>query len=570
MNGVLRRLNLTYDEIYDNANCDLSFSYVKEIVAHRIFSEITKDYYLKNIPKAIKYHEDGWIYIHDFWASAFIPYCAGWSLDKILNEGISFRNITAKPPKHLQSALSQIINAICVLQEEFAGAMAFNNFDLKLAPLIKKENLSYRRVKQCIQDFIWDCNYPTRSGAQSPFVNITLAMGVPKELEDQYGGLEKEIEMIDTAIFEELLSGDAKSRPFAFPIPTVNIHKDFDWDRDIVDKLMELAAKRGSPLFLTSDNKNLMAMCCRLNLDLDEMADYGQGLWSIGDSTGSIGVVTINLPRLALEYNDETQMCEKIDEIIDVSAGYLMEKRKACEKTLNSGLMEGTKYMLGSRGFKFHFNTIGIVGGHEFLLNSGYEKGILSADGREYLKKILIYIRERLKEKQIKHQVLYNLEQTPAETAAGKLARKDLKYQNANFGIRDSEGVEYTNSTHIPVDAEVSIFDKIRIEGELHKYFNGGCICHLFLNATPRPDVLKNFTKTIKQHSELVYFDYTPTMTVCKKGCGSFVGVYTKCLNCGSEDVEIYTRVVGYYSPVSNWNLAKKAEFRRRRRWQIE
>jgi ribonucleoside-triphosphate reductase len=567
------------DITYDNANQNWSFSALKESVTKARFTEYTKYQYLKEVPEAIRLHEDGDIYIHDFWCSSFIPYCGGWDLKKILLTGIDFRNITANPPKHLNTVLSQTMNTICVLQEEFAGAMAFNNFDLYLAPYIRKDNLCQKKVNQIIQGFIWDCNYPTRAGSQSPFLNITLTMGVPEDFESMgttigdytYGDLEEEIEMVDRAIFRELMRGDAKGRPFAFPIPTVNLNKEFNWDRDIVDMLFRLTALKGSPLFLTSDNKNLLSMCCRLNLDLDQMNDYGGGLWSVGDSTGSIGIVSLNLPRAGLESRGDIQVVKSLlSYYMEVAADYLMYKRKMIKNTYDRGLMEGSRFMLGERNFGFHFNTIGVIGGHEMLQNMGFRKGIMSKSGRKVLKEVLDYIRDDLLGIQKRDGVLYNLEQTPAETMSAKVAQKDLSIygDRAHFGVKENGVVQYTNSTHIPVDANVSVVDKIRIEGSFHSSFNGGCISHLFLNELSNTKSMKVFTKILKEKSDLIYFSYTPTISVCGKCKKSFVGVYPNCINCG-EKTQIYTRVVGYYSSIDNWNFAKKEEFKKRKRWKI-
>jgi ribonucleoside-triphosphate reductase len=570
----LRKTDLTYD----NANQNWSFSALKESVTKARFTEYTKHQYLMEVPDAIRLHDDGDIYIHDFWCSSFIPYCAGWDLRKILLQGINFRNITANPPKHLNTVLSQTMNTLCVLQEEFAGAMAFNNFDLYLAPYIKYDNLSQKMVNQLVQSFVWDCNYPTRAGSQSPFLNITLTMGVPEDFASMgttigdytYSDLEREIEMVDTAIFKELKRGDAKGRPFGFPIPTININKEFDWDRDIVDELMRLTALKGSPLFLTTDNKNLLSMCCRLNLDLDQMNDYGGGLWSVGDSTGSIGIVSLNLPRIGIESKGSLQVAESlISYYLDIASEYLMYKRKMIKDTYSRGLMEGSRFMLGDRGFKFHFNTIGVIGGHEMLQNMGFKTGIMNKRGRIILEHILQFIRDELIGLQQRDGVLYNLEQTPAETAAAKLALRDREiYGNGHYGIKNGDVVEYTNSTHIPVDANVEITDKIKIEGSFHKLFNGGCISHIFLNELSNTESMKTFTKLLKDKSDLVYFSYTPTISVCEKCKKSFVGVFPNCINCGNK-TQIYTRVVGYYSPVDNWNSAKKEEFKSRKRWKI-
>jgi len=568
----------------DNANTRKSFSGMVNSVAQFDFKRnALRDLY-KYSPASVRAHESGLIHIHDLWTSRFCGYCSGWDLRQIIRDGLNLV-ITATPAKHLQTICNHMINFIVTAQREWAGAMAFIDVDVLLAPFVRADNLSYKRVKQNLQNFIFNLNFPTRYGDQPPFVNITLDLQVPKryvgepaivggkEQSFTYDQCQKEMDMINTAIFEILEEGDAAGTPFTFPIPTIAIGSDFDYENEIAKKLVRLTAVKGSPYFLNYNVDYLrpddnLSMCCRLRINYSEIIEHSGGLWAIGENTGSIGVVSLNMARLGfLARGERTSLWDEIDIVLQLARQQLKFKRKAINKSLKSGLLPTTLRML-CRGFHNHFNTVGIVGMHDFCMNY-IGKPIYSIEGQALTKHVLRYISKRLHEFQIEDRMLYNLEQTPAEKTAGRFAHADFKLFGTvpYFSVEENGIREYTNSTHLPVDYR-GIVDKIKIEGSFHREFSGGCICHLFLDEVSNPEGLTEFIKRTAENSDLSYFSITPTLSTCNSCHKTFIGNHVRCLSCGKK-TEVWSRVTGYYRPVDSYNPAKKIEFKFRTTYRI-
>ena len=571
----------------DNANARKSFSGLVNSVSQFDFKRnALRDLY-KHAPDAVKAHEAGLIHLHDLWTSRFCGYCSGWDLRQILLNGLDLV-ISAKPAKHLQTIFNHMINFIVTAQREWAGAMAFTDVDVLLAPFIREDKLSYNEVKQNIQNFCFNLNFPTRYGDQPPFVNITLDLQVPKryaseavivggqKLNYTYDDVREEMDMINAAFFEVIAEGDARGNPFTFPIPTIAIDKDFDYGSDIAQKLIKLTALKGSPYFLNYNVDYLrpddnLSMCCRLRINYDEIVKHSGGLWAVGEGTGSIGVVSINMPRIGFvsRHGGETTLCENIDTVLEIARKQLKHKRKVITESLKQGLLPTTNKML-CRGFQNHFNTVGIVGMHDFCMNFIGEP-IFSPNGQVLTKKVLTYMRKKIAEFQAEDKMLYNLEQTPAEKTAGRFAYSDYKYFGKDMGlyfsINENGILEYTNSTHLPVDYE-GILDKIEIEGQFHKEFTGGCISHLFMDSISNVESLTKFVKRTAENSTLSYFSITPTLSVCLKCKKTMIGNHANCPTCGAE-TDIWSRVTGYYRPVKSFNPAKVAEFHLRKTYQV-
>ena len=571
----------------DNANARKSFSGLVNSVSQFDFKRnALKDLY-QAIPDAVKAHEAGLIHIHDLWTSRFCGYCSGWDLRQILMNGLDLV-ISAKPAKHLQTIFNHMINFIVTAQREWAGAMAFTDVDVLLAPFIREDKLSFEQVKQNIQNFVFNLNFPTRYGDQPPFVNITLDLEVPnrykgegvivggKELGYTYDDVREEMDMINTAFFEVIAEGDSNGTPFTFPIPTIAVGPKFDYYSDIAQKLMKLTALRGSPYFLNYNVDYLnpddnLAMCCRLRINYDEIVQHSGGLWAVGENTGSIGVVSLNMPRIGYvsRRGGETELWDNIDKVMGMARSQLKHKRRVINESLNSGLLPTTHRMLCS-GFRNHFNTIGIVGMHDFCMNF-LGVPIFSPEGQKMTVRVLTYMRNKIAEFQREDKMLYNLEQTPAEKTAGRFAYADYKYFGKDMGmyfsVQENGILEYTNSTHLPVDYD-GILDKIEIEGKFHKEFTGGCITHLFMDSISNVESLTKFVKNSAEHSDLSYFSITPTLSVCPKCEKTNIGNFVHCPTCGTQ-TDIWSRVTGYYRPINSFNPAKVAEFHLRKTYNL-
>lgn len=567
----------------DNANTRKSFSGLVNSVGQYDFKRNALRELYKLAPDAVKAHESGLIHIHDLWTSRFTGYCSGWDLRQLIKNGLDLV-ISAKPAKHMQTILNHMINFIVTAQREWAGALAFNDVDVLLAPFVKIDHLDYKEVKQNIQNFIFNLNFPTRYGDQPPFINITLDLKVPKRYQGvsalaegreqsfTYDQCEEEMDLINKAFFEVIDEGDARGNPFTFPIPTIALDKNFDYYSDIGQLLMKLTAEKGSPYFLNYNTDYLepeshLSMCCRLRIDYNEIQKHSGGLWAIGDNTGSIGVVSINMPRIGFLSRKDENLFDNIDKVLEIARKQLKVKRKMINESLNSGLLPTTQRVL-CRGFDNHFNTIGVVGFHDFCMNY-IQQPIYSYAGRALTKQILRYMRDKLAEFQREDKMLYNLEQTPAEKTAGRFAYHDFQEFGtaAYYSINDNGILEYTNSTHLPVDFN-GLIDKIKLEGEFHREFSGGCITHLFLDEISGVEGLTKFVKKTAENSDLAYFSMTPTLTVCEHCRVTLVGNYPTCPTCNGQ-TEIWSRVTGYYRPISHWNPSKQAEFKLRTAYHI-
>jgi len=564
--------------VYENANATYS---VPGLLFYSA-STITTFYALHHIyPKEIaSAHISGAMHIHNL-QMALSGYCAGWSLRQLLHEGFNGvgGKFEASPPKHLRSAIGQMVDFMGTLQNEWAGAQAFNSFDTYLAPFIREDNLSYKEVKQCIQEFVYGLNVSSRWSMQTPFTNITLDLTVPEDLAQQkvsvggkfldstYSEYGKEMEQINLALIEVLTEGDAKGRVFTFPIPTYNITKDFNWDSEIANKLFEMTAKYGLPYFQNFINSELKpsdvrSMCCHLRLELGELKrNITGGRFSSGESTGSVGVVTLNLPRLAYEAKNEKEFFEKLERYMYLAKESLEIKRKLIEGNIKKNLLPYTKRYLGS--LKNHFSTIGLIGAHEACLNLlGKKNGIETKEGHEFAIKILNFMREKILEYQKETGHIYNLEATPGEGASYRLAKKD-KQQFPKIITSGKKEPYYTNSTQLPVGHTSDIFAALKHQEPLQKLYTGGTVFHTFLGESINKDACKLLVKKIASNFSLPYFTITPTFSICEEH-GYLKDEQKICPTC-KKPTEVYSRVVGYLRPVSNWNLGKQSEFSERK-----
>jgi len=579
-----------------NENSNMSFSL--QGLNNYISSEISKVYWLNRIyPKEIRQaHLNGDFHIHDL--GTLSVYCVGWDLIDLLRygfKGAGSGKVESKPAKHFRSALGQVVNFFYTLQGEAAGAQAFSNFDTLLAPFIRYDGLSYREVKQAMQEFLFNVNVPTRVGFQTPFTNITLDLTSPKHLANQpviiggefqeavYGDFQKEMDMLNRAFLEVMLEGDAKGRPFTFPIPTYNITEDFDWDNENMELLWEITAKYGIPYFsnfINSDMKpeDVRSMCCRLRINTQKLERKGGGLFGANPKTGSIGVVTINLPRLAYLCHSEEEFFEALAKTMDLAKNSLEIKRKVLERFTEQGLYPYTKFYLKDikntfGGYwKNHFSTIGLIGMNEACLNLlGTDIG--SERGHRFALKTLDFMRERLIQYQEETSNNYNLEATPAEGTSYRLAKIDKeKYPDIVCANEAhwKEGAEpfYTNSTQLPVNYTDDIFEALDLQDELQTKYTGGTVMHLFVGERiSDPRTVKLLVKRICEKYKLPYFTVTPTFSICPNH-GYLSGEHGKCPECGSE-TEVYSRVVGYLRPVKQWNHGKKEEFRMRKTFKV-
>jgi len=579
-----------------NENSNMSFSL--QGLNNYISSEISKIYWLNRIyPKEIRQaHLNGDFHIHDL--GTLSVYCVGWDLIDLLRygfKGADSGKVESKPAKHFRSALGQVVNFFYTLQGEAAGAQAFSNFDTLLAPFIRYDGLSYKDVKQAMQEFLFNVNVPTRVGFQTPFTNITLDLTPPKHLANQpvviggefqeavYNDFQKDMDMLNRAFLEVMLEGDAKGRPFTFPIPTYNITEDFDWDNENMELLWEITAKYGIPYFsnfINSDMKpeDVRSMCCRLRINTQKLERKGGGLFGANPKTGSIGVVTINLPRLGYLCHSEEEFLEALAKMMDLAKNSLEIKRKVLERFTEQGLYPYTKFYLKDikntfGGYwKNHFSTIGLIGMNEACLNLlGTDIG--SEEGHRFALKTLDFMRERLIQYQEETSNNYNLEATPAEGTSYRLAKIDKeKYPDIVCANEAhwKEGAEpfYTNSTQLPVNYTDDIFEALDLQDELQTKYTGGTVMHLFVGERiSDPRTVKLLVKRICEKYRLPYFTVTPTFSICPNH-GYLSGEHDKCPECGSE-TEVYSRVVGYLRPVKQWNHGKKEEFRMRKTFKV-
>lgn len=547
---------------------------------------ITANYWLNNVyPQDVSdAHRNGDVHIHDL--SMFSGYCAGWSLRQLLQEGFGGVNdkINSKPAKHLSTAILHMINFLGTMQNEWAGAQAFASFDTYLAPFIKSDKLSYKEVKQNIQSFVYSVNTTSRWGSQAPFSNITLDWNCPEDLKHQkvmiggkeadftYGDCQQEMEMINKAFLEIMMEGDADGRGFAYPIPTYNITRDFDWDSENSKLLFEMTAKYGTPYFQNFINSDLnpsdvRSMCCRLQLDKRELRKRGGGLFGADEFTGSIGVVTINLPRIGYMSKTRQQFFNRLNQLMEISKVSLELKRKVVSKLLEQGLFPYTKRYL--KHMNNHFSTIGINGMHECCLNF-LGSSIATPEGQEFAKEVLQYMRKRMADFQEETGNLYNLEATPAESTAYRFARIDKKKLQGiiQSGGEDDGETYYTNSSALPVDFTDDLFSALELQEELQSLYTGGTVFHAFLGESVNDvEACKTLVKKIAGGYKLPYFSISPTFTVCKNH-GMMPGEHEKCPNCG-EETEVYSRITGYYRPVKNWNKGKQSEYKKRKEYSL-
>jgi len=576
-------INQTDWRIKENANIDYSHSGLMLHTAGAVIANyVLNNVYTREIKDA---HVNGFFHIHDL-GMGTSGYCAGWSLKQLLNEGFNGpkNKVAAGPPKHFDTALGQMVNFLGTLQNEWAGAMAFNNFDTLLAPYIRADRLSYREVKQGIQQFIFSVNTTSRWGGQSPFTNITLDLTIPehfrreavsyggKVLDETYADYQKEVDMINKAFIEVMLGGDYQGRVFPFPIPTYNVTKEFDWDSENSNLLFEMTAKYGTPYFQNFINSDLnpedvRSMCCRLSMDLRELRHKTGGLFGSGDATGSIGVVTLNMPRLAyLSKGDSEKFFNLIEKYMLLAKTSLEIKRKMLEDNLKKGLYPYTARYLPS--FKNHFSTIGLIGMNEACLNL-LGKNIATEEGRKLALAVLSFMRKKIVSFQQETGNLYNLEATPAEGTSYRLAKIDKKEFPDIITAGTDSAPYYTNSTWLPVEYTDDPILALELQEELQTKYTGGTVFHFFLGeALPSAEACKLLVRRILYRYRIPYLSITPTFSVCPKH-GYLNGERWHCPHCGAE-TEVYSRVVGYYRPVSNWNKGKQEEYKQRKFFKFD
>jgi len=548
---------------------------------------ITANYWLSEIydDEIANAHRNADIHIHDL--SMLTGYCAGWSLKQLIQEGLGGvpGKITSAPAAHLSTLCNQMVNFLGIMQNEWAGAQAFSSFDTYLAPFVKVDNLSYKEVKQCIQSFIYGVNTPSRWGTQSPFTNITLDWTVPadlaelnaivggKEMDFKYKDCKKEMDMVNKAFIEIMVEGDANGRGFQYPIPTYSITRNFDWSETENNKLLfEMTAKYGTPYFSNYINSDMepsdvRSMCCRLRLDLRELRKKSGGFFGSGESTGSVGVVTINIPRIAYLAKDKDDFYKRLDHMLDIAARSLKVKRTVITRLLEEGLYPYTKRYLGT--FNNHFSTIGLVGMNEAGLNAKWlRKDMTHKETQEFTKEVLNHMRERLSDYQEMYGDLYNLEATPAESTSYRLAKHDRKHYPDIICASDAETPYYTNSSHLPVGYTDDIFTALDIQDELQTLYTSGTVFHAFLGEKlPDWKAAANIIRKIAENYRLPYYTLSPTYSVCREH-GYITGEQFKCPNCGNE-TEVYSRITGYYRPVKNWNDGKSQEYKERKTYNI-
>ena len=548
---------------------------------------ITANYWLSEIydSEVAEAHRSAALHLHDL--SMLTGYCAGWSLKQLIQEGLGGvpGKITSSPAGHLSTLCNQMVNFLGIMQNEWAGAQAFSSFDTYLAPFVKVDNLSQKEVKQCVQSFIYGVNTPSRWGTQAPFSNITLDWVCPADLADQpaivggkemdftYGECQKEMDMVNKAFIEIMIEGDANGRGFQYPIPTYSITKNFDWSETENNKLLfEMTAKYGTPYFSNYINSDMepsdvRSMCCRLRLDLRELRKKSGGFFGSGESTGSIGVVTINLPRIAYLAKDEADFYARLDKLMDIAARSLKTKRTVITKLMENGLYPYTKRYLGT--FNNHFSTIGLIGMNEVGLNANWlHKDLTHPETQQFAKDVLNHMRERLSDYQEKYGDLYNLEATPAESTTYRFAKHD-KAQYPDIITANENGTPYyTNSSHLPVGYTEDIFTALEIQDELQTLYTSGTVFHAFLGEKlPDWKAAAALVRKIAENHKLPYYTLSPTYSVCADH-GYITGEHYTCPECGRK-TEVYSRITGYYRPVQNWNDGKSQEFKDRKVYNV-
>lgn len=549
---------------------------------------ITANYWLSEIydEEICKAHKNADIHIHDL--SMLTGYCAGWSLKQLIQEGLGGipGRITSAPAKHLSVLCNQMVNFLGIMQNEWAGAQAFSSFDTYLAPFVRTDHLSYPEVKKCVESFVYGVNIPSRWGTQAPFTNITLDWTVPNDLKDlpaivggkemdfTYGDCKEEMDMVNRAFIETMIEGDAEGRGFQYPIPTYSITRDFDWSETENNKLLfEMTAKYGTPYFSNYINSDMepsdvRSMCCRLRLDLRELRKKSGGFFGSGESTGSVGVVTINMPRIAYLSDNKEEFYKRLDRLMDLSARSLHIKRTVITKLLDEGLYPYTKRYLGT--FENHFSTIGLIGMNEACLNAKWlRRDLTHEEAREFTKEVLNHMRERLSDYQEEYGDLYNLEATPAESTTYRLAKHDVEQFPDIITAAEKNGTPYyTNSSHLPVGYTDDVFEALDIQDELQTLYTSGTVFHTFLGEKlPDWKSAASLVRKIAENYKLPYYTMSPTYSICRNH-GYLTGEQFKCPYCG-EEAEVYSRITGYYRPVKNWNDGKTQEFKERRVYDI-
>ncbi|MBE6156788.1 MAG: ribonucleoside triphosphate reductase [Firmicutes bacterium] len=550
---------------------------------------ITANYWLSEVydDEIADAHRNCDLHLHDL--SMLTGYCAGWSLKQLIQEGLGGipGKITSAPAKHLSTLCNQMVNFLGIMQNEWAGAQAFSSFDTYLAPFVKSDNLTYKQTKQCIQSFVYGVNTPSRWGTQAPFTNVTLDWVVPndlaelnciiggKEVDFKYKDCQKEMDMINKAFIEIMIEGDANGRGFQYPIPTYSITKNFDWSETENNKLLfEMTAKYGTPYFSNYINSDMepsdvRSMCCRLRLDLRELRKKSGGFFGSGESTGSIGVVTINMPRIAYLSKNEKDFYERLEQLMNIAARSLKIKRNVITKLLNEGLYPYTKRYLGS--FENHFSTIGLVGMNEACLNAKWiNTDLTNEEAQKFTQDVLNYMREKLSDYQEEYGDLYNLEATPAESTSYRFAKKDKNlYPNIITASSENETPYYTNSSHLPVGYTNDLFEALDIQDELQTLYTSGTVFHAFLGERLTDwKAAANLVRKIAENYRLPYYTLSPVYSVCRNH-GYINGEVSKCPTCG-EEAEVYSRITGYYRPVKNWNDGKTQEYKHRKTYDVK
>ena len=591
MDGYLQRLDW---RVRENSNMGFSLQGLNNFIS----SDVTSEYWLNRIytQRIREAHKSGDIHLHDL--NQLSVYCVGWDLADLLKEGFKgvSGNVESAPPKHFRSALGQLVNFFYTLQGEAAGAQAVSSFDTLLAPFIRHDRLSYKEVKQALQEFVFNINIPTRVGFQTPFTNITLDLDVPsifkhspvviggRELDSTYGDYQAEMDIINRAFAEVMMEGDNKGRVFTFPIPTYNIGKDFDWESPRFEAIWRMTGRYGIPYFSNFVNSDMSpedarSMCCRLRLDNRELRKRGGGLFGANPLTGSVGVVTLNLPRLGFLSANEEEFISRLDELIDVAKESLVIKRKELERFTEGGLYPYTNFYLRSvkaatgRYWTNHFSTIGVVGGNEACLNL-FGESIASERGQAFMLRVLSHIRERMTAIQEETGDFFNLEATPAEGTSFRLARLDhsryqgIKFANSETAGEDNKAPFYTNSSHLPVSQTDDIFEALELQDDLQCCYTGGTVIHAFVGEEITDlKTVRSLVRKITNNFRLPYFTITPTFSVCSKH-GYIAGEVPQCPQCQSE-TEVYSRVVGYLRPVNRWNDGKQEEYSLRKTYKV-
>ena len=548
---------------------------------------ITANYWLSEVydDEIANAHRNADIHLHDL--SMLTGYCAGWSLKQLIEEGLGgvTGKISSSPASHLATLCNQMVNFLGIMQNEWAGAQAFSSFDTYLAPFVRADKLSQREVKQCVQSFVYGVNTPSRWGTQAPFSNITLDWTVPKDMANlpaivggqeqpfTYGECQKEMDMVNKAFIELMIEGDANGRGFQYPIPTYSITKDFDWGDTENNKLLfEMTAKYGTPYFSNYINSDMepndvRSMCCRLRLDLRELRKKSGGFFGSGESTGSVGVVTINLPRIAYLAEGEADFYRRLDKLMDIAARSLKTKRMVITKLMEGGLYPYTRRYLGT--FENHFSTIGLVGMNEAGLNAKWlRKDLTHPETQAFAKDVLNHMRQRLSDYQEQYGDLYNLEATPAESTAYRLAKHDKMLYPDIITANENGTPYYTNSSHLPVGYTEDIFSALDVQDELQTLYTSGTVFHAFLGEKlPDWKAAASLVRKVAENYRLPYYTLSPTYSVCKNH-GYLAGEQPVCPFCG-EKAEVYSRITGYYRPVQNWNDGKAQEFKDRRTYDI-